>query len=99
MTTNSKNLRDYADSARRAYSALACDVNVELSAGDLADGDLDMYLAERCMYLAEYKFALIEARAPIDTCRRLRPAPPGATLEPYKAATATNVMAGGVVSR
>ena len=51
MTTNSKNLREYADSARRAYSALACNVNV----------DLDMYLTERCMYLAEYKLALIEA--------------------------------------
>ena len=69
MTTNSKNLREYADSARRAYSALACDVNAELSAEGIADCDLDMYLTERCTYLAEYKFALIEARAPIDTSR------------------------------
>ena len=52
MTTNSKNLREYADSARRAYSALACDVNV---------ADIDTYLVERCTYLAEYKLALTEA--------------------------------------
>ena len=51
MTTNSKNLREYADSARRAYSA-ACYAHVI---------DLDMYLVERRMYLAEYKLALTEA--------------------------------------
>ena len=51
-STNSKNLREYADSARRAYFALAYNVNV----------GFDMYLPERCMYLAEYKLALIEAR-------------------------------------
>ena len=52
MTTNSKNLREYADSARRAYSALARNVNV---------ADIDMYLTERSTYLAEYKLALTEA--------------------------------------
>lgn len=52
MTTNSDNLREYADSARRAYSALACNVNV---------ADIDMYLTERSTYLAEYKLALTEA--------------------------------------
>ena len=50
MTNNSENcnFRAYADSARSAY----------------ANSVRDMYPAtERSMYLAEYKLALIEARA------------------------------------
>jgi hypothetical protein len=48
MTTNSKNLREYADSARRAY----------------VNSVRDVYLATECsMYLAEYKLALAEAHA------------------------------------
>ena len=46
MTTNTKNLREYADSARRAY----------------VNSVHDVYLpTERSMYLAEYKLALTEA--------------------------------------
>lgn len=60
--TDSNNLREYADSARRAYSALARKPAPEwafLRAVNVAD--IDMYLAERSTYLAEYKLALTEA--------------------------------------